>query len=692
MLTSIALRRPRLVIASWVLIAIVGFGAAGALFSTLDADLDSPKSFESEQVSRRLDELDPRGGSVVAIIEGAPVPEETVRALEAISGVASVQHGPSDDGGAVGVAVELAHHLSDGAEEDAVSAVESTLRDVDAREVRVGGELLVDEEFSERAEKDAQRAELLSLPVALVVMAIVFGGVIAAGLPLAIAFSGVFATMTGLAAVASFTDVSLYALNVVIMLGIGLGIDYGLLMVSRFREERGAGLEVADAVSRTMTTSGRTVVFSAATVAAALCGLLVFEDTTMRSLGIAGILVVLTCLGAALTLMPALLGRFGARLGASQAASDHGWFARLARVIHRRAGLVVVVVSAFLVLLAAPFLNARFDNLDVRALPRSSETRQVAEAIDERFGAVTQEPVWVVADADADAPAIADFVREVEAVGGVREVEISDRSQGGVTAIEVTAEGASNGPISERVVEDVRELSAPFRFDVGGDPAETVDFRDAVRGRLPIAIGIVVIATFVLLFLMTGSVVLPCKALIMNVLSLGATFGALVWVFQDGHLSGLLGFDPPGALDLIMPIIVFVFAFGLSMDYEVFMLSRIKEAYEETGDNDSAVAIGLQRSGKIITSAALLIVIVFAGFVSGEIVAMKQLGLGLALAVIIDATVVRILLVPATMKLMGNWNWWAPKPLARLYEHVGMHESLEPHEGSVEIPRRATRV
>jgi putative drug exporter of the RND superfamily len=659
---------------SWVVIVVVGFGAAGALFSRLDADLDGPQSFESEHVNRRLAELDPSGGSVVAIVEGAPVPVSTVRALEATAGVASVQHGPSDDGGAVGISVELISGLDDDAEQKAVSSVETTLRAIDAPRVLVGGELLVDEEFSERAEKDAQRAELLSLPVALIVMTLVFGGIFAAGLPLAIAFSGVFVTMIGLGAVTAVTDVSLYALNVVIMLGLGLGIDYGLLMVSRFREERGAGYDVAAAVRRTMMSSGRTVVFSAATVAVALSALLVFEDATMRSVGIAGMLVVLACMGAALTLMPALLGRFGTRLGVAETSSDHGWFARLARLIHRRAGVVVAVVGVFLVLLAAPFLDARFDNLDVRALPRSSETRQVAEAVDERFGAVTQEPVWVVADVDRDAGSVAAFVRAIGAIDGVRAVQISDRSRSGVTAIEVSAAGETNGPISERVVEDVRELDAPFGFEVGGDPAETVDFRAALRERLPFAFAIVVLATFVLLFLMTGSVVLPIKALIMNVLSLGATFGALVWVFQDGHLSGLLGFDPPGALDLIMPVVIFVFAFGLSMDYEVFMLSRIKEAYDETRDNDSAVAIGLQRSGRIITSAALLIVIVFAGFVAGEIVAMKQLGLGLALAVVIDATIVRLLLVPATMKLMGRWNWWSPKPLADLHRNVGLRD------------------
>jgi putative drug exporter of the RND superfamily len=672
---STALRRPRLVIVSWALIMILGIAAAGALFSSLDADLDHPSSFESEQVAERLDKLEPTGSQLLAIVEGAPVTHATIHRLEEQPGVASVMHRVSDDGRATGIAVELDPKLEGSAFDDTVSAVAARLGGIDAPKVLVGGEPLVDQEFSDRAEKDAQRAELISLPVALVVMALVFGGVVAAGLPLAIAFSGVFATMVGLGIVASLTDVSLYALNVVMMLGIGLGIDYGLLMVSRFREERGRGYEIADAVHRTITSAGRTVVFSALTVAVALSSLLVFQDATLRSLGVAGIGVVLASMAAALTLMPALLGRFGHRLGVAKAASDHGWFARLARLIHRRAGLVVALVGVALALLAAPFVNARFDNLDVRALPRSSETRQVAEAVDQRFGGVTQEPVWVVADIDREDPAVAAWLEQVRAIDGVRTAEVSDRSRAGVTVVEVAPKGETNGPIAERIVTAVRNTHAPFRVQVGGDPAETVDFRNSIKDRLPAAIAIVILATFVLLFLMTGSVVLPLKAIVMNMLSLGATLGALVWVFQDGHLSGLLGFDPPGALDMVMPVVIFVFAFGLSMDYEVFMLSRIKEAYEETGDNDAAVAIGLQRSGRIITSAALLIVIVFAGFVAGEIVAMKQLGLGLALAVIIDATVVRTLLVPATMKLIGRGNWWSPKPLARLHAHVGMREA-----------------
>ena len=687
-LSSLAIRAPRRIALAWLTILVLGVVAAGTLFSTLDADLDGAPSFESEQVGDRLARLDPAGAEVVAVVDGAPVGDELTARLQAIDGVATVGVLPSDDGGATAVAVELVPGLGDGEEEGAIDAVVAELRAIDALEVLVGGEVLLDDEIAEQAEEDAQRAEMLSLPIALLVMTLVFGGVLAAGIPLAVALSGVGATMLVLSGAAGLTDVSLYAVNVAMMLGIGLGIDAGLLMISRFREERGAGREVPAAVRATMATAGRTVVFSAATVAAALVALAVFPDPTIRSLAIGGIGVVLATMAAALTLLPALLARWGHRLGAVAPASSHGAFARLAGLVQRRALPVVVLVGVGLVLLAAPFANARFDDIGVKALPRSSETRQVAEAIDARFSLVTAEPVVAVADVDADDPAVGPWLAAVAGLPGVAEASVRDLpadpadvgpragagGDEGVTVVEIHAEGESNGRTAQAVVGDVRALDTPFPVGVTGDPAEIVDFRDSITSRLPLAVGIIVVATFVLLFLMTGSVVVPVKAIVMNVLSLGATFGALVWVFQDGHLAEMLGFDAPGSLDLVMPVIVFVFAFGLSMDYEVFLLSRIREVWEETGDNDLAVAQGLQRSGRIITSAALLMVIVFAGFLTGEIVAFKQLGLGLALAVIVDATVVRSLLVPATMKLMGRWNWWAPAPLARLHARIGLRE------------------
>jgi RND superfamily putative drug exporter len=685
-LTSLALRAPRRVAAGWLVILVLGVGAAGALFSTLDADLDGAPSFQSEQVNERLDRLAPGGGDVVAVVDGAPVGEDVLARLAATDGVEEVNTLPSADGEATAVQVVLSARLGDDAHEDLVDDVADRLRAIDAPSVLVGGELLLDDEVAELAEKDAQRAEMISLPIALLVMTFVFGGVLAAGLPLAVALSGAGATLLALGGIATLTDVSLYAVNVTLMLGIGLGIDYGLLIISRFREERGAGRDVPAALHRTMATAGRTVVFSAATVAVALVGLAVFPDPTIRSLAYGGIGVVVTTMVAAVTLLPALLAWGGHRLSPRAPASSHGPFARLAHLVMRRAVPVVVVVGVGLVLLAAPFLHARFDDTGVKALPESSETRQVAEAIDARFPAVTAEPVQALADVAPDDPRVEGWLDQIAATPGVVEAVVDeDVSGAGVTLVEIHAEGETNGRTAQAVVGEVRDLDPGFPVHVGGDPAEIVDLRDSITSRLPLAIGIVVVATFVLLFLMTGSVVVPVKAIVMNVLSLGATFGALVLVFQDGHLSGLLGFDPPGALDLVMPVIVFVFAFGLSMDYEVFLLSRIREVWEETGDNDLAVAQGLQRSGRIITSAALLIVIVFAGFAAGEIVAMKQLGLGLAIAVIVDATVVRCLLVPATMKLMGHWNWWAPAPLARLHARIGITEA-PPVPGRPPVP------
>ena len=685
-LSSLAIRAPRRTVAVWLAVLVLGFGAAGALFSTLDADLDGAASFESERVGERLARMDPGGGEVVAVVDGAPVGDEVLDAVRARPGVAAVNALPSADGEATAIAVELAPGLGDGEEEDLVAAVAGDLRAIDAPEVLVGGELLLDEEVATLAEQDAQRGEMISLPVALVVMALVLGSALAAGLPLFVALSGVGATSLALVGVSALTDVSLYAVNVTLMLGLGLGIDYGLLVISRFREERGAGHDVPGAVRRTMATAGRTVVFSAATVAVALLALVVFPDPTIRSLAYGGIGVVLATMASALTLLPALLARFGHRLSPQAPASSHGAFARLARLVQRRAVPVVIVVGAGLVVLGLPFASARFDDIGVHALPESSETRQVAEAIDARFPQVTAEPVVAVADVAPDAPAVAAWLAEVQGLPGVASAVASeDVAVDGVTVVEVHAEGPSNGRTAQAVVGEVRALGPPFAVGVTGDPAEIVDLRDSVTDRLPVAIAILVVATFALLFLMTGSVVVPLKAIVMNVLSLGATFGALVLVFQDGHLAGLLGFDPPGSLDLLMPVIVFLFAFGLSMDYEVFLLSRIREVWEETGDNDRAVAEGLQRSGRIITSAALLMVIVFAGFAAGEMVAIKQLGLGLAVAVVVDATVVRSLLVPATMKLMGRWNWWAPAPLARLHHRIGLRESrslaTDPVEG-----------
>ncbi|MDQ4069376.1 MAG: MMPL family transporter, partial [Actinomycetota bacterium] len=436
---------------------------------------------------------------------------------------------------------------------------------------------------------------------------------------------------------------------------------------------------VAEAVERTGATAGVTVAYSGLTVAVALAGLLVFDSDGLRSLALGGIGVVLVSVAAALTLLPALLATVGRRIRparASVADLHHGVFSRIAGLVQRRAVPVAAMAATLLVLAAVPFTGARFENPDARSLPRSSEARQLDDIRRTRFPAVGAEPIEVVARVAADHPRLAAYVEQVRAVPGVVSVEVSPVAPGvDATVVEVVPEGTEQGEVAQSVVHRLRESRPSFPTYVTGEAAELVDFKASIVDRLPLAVGLVGLATLVLLFLMTGSVVVAAKAVVMNVLSLGATFGALVWVFQDGHLSGLLGFDPVGSLDATMPLVIFIFAFGLSMDYEVFLLSRIKEAWDATGDNDLAVAQGLQRSGRIITSAALLIVVVFAGFASGELLLVKQLGVGLAVAVVVDATIVRMLLVPATMTLMGRWNWWAPATLRRVHDRIGLREA-----------------
>ncbi|MEO5838805.1 MAG: MMPL family transporter [Acidimicrobiales bacterium] len=347
----------------------------------------------------------------------------------------------------------------------------------------------------------------------------------------------------------------------------------------------------------------------------------------------------------------------------------------MTRWVQGRAAWVGGIAAIVLVLLGAPFLGARFENGDARTLPRSSEVRATALTLSERFPARGTDPVTVIASADATDPAFVTWLADVSSSDGVVGVSTRPGTPAGLSVVDLVPAGTSQGSAATALVERIRNADPGFATQVGGPAAELADVKERLGARLPLAAVMVCLATLVLLFLMTGSIVVPIKAVVMNILSLGASFGAMVWIFQEGHLSGLLQFDSVGALDLWMPVLILIFAFGLSMDYEVFLLSRIKEVHDETGDNDLAVAVGLQRSGRIITSAAALIVVVFAGFAAGEVLAIKQLGVGLAIAVIIDATLVRTLLVPATMKLLGERNWWAPAPLRRFHDRYGLHEA-----------------
>jgi trehalose monomycolate/heme transporter len=514
----------------------------------------------------------------------------------------------------------------------------------------------------------------------------VFGSVVAAALPLAIGVVAILGAFTALRVATLVTDVSVFSVNVVTILGLGLAVDYGLFMVGRFREELSRGRGTQDAVVTTMLTAGRTVAVSGLTVAVALAGLLVFPQVFLRSMGLGGIAAVLIAVVAALTVLPALLAVLGPRVNALPirtrsltGAADGGW-ARLARSVMRRPVLYATAVVALLLALGAPFLRVAFGGIDARALPAGTESRQVSEALERDFPGGTTSPVEAVLTG-VDPAAWAERARTVPGVTGATVTG----QEGGTARVSLTYAGDAQSAQARELVGRVRDLPVPPGGEVlvGGATAELSDLLSGLGRLLPLMGLIVAGSTFLLLFLAFGSVVLPLKALAMNALSLSASFGAIVWIFQDGNLSGLLGFTSTGTVEATQPILVLAIVFGLSMDYEVFLMSRIREEYLRTGDNTAAVAAGLQRTGGLITCAALLLVVVIGAFSLSGITFIKLIGVAMAIAIVVDATVVRALLVPATMRLLGRWNWWAPAPLRRLHDRFGFEESATADAGTL---------
>ena len=574
--------------------------------------------------------------------------------------------------------------------------------------VGFGGAEAVNAAMAETIESDLQVAEMIAIPITLVLLVLVFGGLVAASLPLFVAVIAVFGTFFSLFLIAQLTDVSIYSINLTTALGLGLAIDYSLFMVNRFREELAKGLTPHDAVVRTVETAGRTVAFSALTVAASLSALLVFPLYFLRSFAYAGTAVVIVAALGAVVSLPSLLAVTGHRVnslrvfGRNRVAKpvDAGFWHRLATAVMRRPLPVATAVIAVLVLLGLPFLNVNFGAPTEQALPAGASARQITEAVRTNFDGNSSESFAVVvpdigdpalraaeldelAEMVAATPGVArvsgmtgTYVdgRLVEAAGPANQAYVRETG----TWLTVVPEVRLVSTEGEALVEQLRELDTPLPVMVDGAAAGLVDTKQAIFSRLPLALGIIAVVTFVLLFLVFGSILVPVKAIVLNLLSLTATFGAMVWIFQEGNLSGVLDFTATGQLDVSMPILMFCIAFGLSMDYEVFLLSRIKEEHDLHGDNTRAVAVGLEKTGRIVTAAAALLAITFIAFGTSGVSIIKLFGLGLALAIVMDATIVRGLLVPAFMRLAGEANWWAPKPLKRFQERFGIHEGERP--------------
>lgn len=735
----------RLVIGAWVLMVLCALPFAPQAPGALQAGGFDLPTLESARSRAALEgELGAPPSALVLAISSSTLTPGTVEfetaAQRAVAGVASAPHvvgsrshliAPTQ----INVEKKIVYDviLLDLKPDDSPAALEgiqSALVEVDGIKVAIAGGPSFYADIQSVSETDLQRSELISLPLAAVVLLLVFGSAVAAGLPLAVGGATVIVALAAIFGVAQATRMSIFVLNLTTLLGLGLGVDYSLLLVSRFREELGRGAKLGDAVQRTVATAGRAVFFSGVTVMLGLAGLALFDFAILRSIGIAGAITVAIAVAASVTLMPAILSLLGPRVNrlairrlGNGRVNERGPWARLARAVMRRPVAVALPTLALLIALGTPWLGVRFNAPDGSILPERVPSRQALDALTDAFGEGSFSPMTAAVRTDGPVTSAAnikllyEWVQALQADPRVARVDsivsidprltltqyqllyssssfdsatppdryaaqiLSFTTAGDLTTVSITPTNGPNRPESRALVGELRAahpgsigagtpsaITPPVGLNalIGGGAAEIVDVVDTISGEFPRTAAVVILATLLILAVLLRSIVLPVKAVVMNVLSILASFGALVWIFQEGNFSAILGFAPLGFVETTIPVILFCVLFGLSMDYEVFLLTRMREIYDRTGDNTAAVAGGLERSGRIITSAALIVVVVAGSFVFAEIVLIKALGVGVAIAVALDATIVRALLVPATMRLFGKWNWWAPRWMERL--------------------------
>ena len=735
----------RLVIGAWVLIVLCALPFAPQAPGALQAGGFDLPTLESARSRAALEsELGAPPSALVLAISSSTLtpgtPQFEAAAQRAVAGVANAPHvvgsrshliAPTQ----VNVEKKIVYDviLLDLKPDDSPAALEgiqAALVEVDGIKVALAGGPSFYADIQIVSETDLQRSELISLPLAAIVLLLVFGSAVAAGLPLAVGGATVIVALAAIFGAAQATRMSIFVLNLTTLLGLGLGVDYSLLLVSRFREELGRGAKLGDAVQRTVATAGRAVFFSGVTVMLGLAGLALFDFAILRSIGIAGAITVAIAVASSVTLMPAILSLLGPRVNrlairrlGSGKVNERGPWARLARAVMRRPIAVALPTLALLIALGTPWLGVRFNAPDGSILPERVPSRQALDALTDAFGEGSFSPMTAAVRTDGPVTSAAnikllyDWVQALQADPRVARVDsivsidprltltqyqllysssstdgatppdryaaqiLSFTTAGDLTTVSITPTNGPNRPESRALVGELRAahpgsiaagtpsaITPPAGLNalIGGGAAEIVDVVDTISGEFPRTAAVVILATLLILAVLLRSIVLPIKAVVMNTLSILASFGALVWIFQEGNLSAILGFAPLGFVETTIPVILFCVLFGLSMDYEVFLLTRMREIYDRTGDNTAAVAGGLERSGRIITSAALIVVVVAGSFVFAEIVLIKALGVGVAIAVALDATIVRALLVPATMRLFGKWNWWAPRWMERL--------------------------
>jgi uncharacterized membrane protein YdfJ with MMPL/SSD domain len=680
-----------------LVVALVGVGVSGVfglgVAKRLNPYGDTDPSTQSVQATNRYQvatgrQIDP---GVIALVTTGTVhsagAERRVRQVEArlrssrdIASVSSYYdtHDPamlSRDGNSTYV-VAYFHPKTDARiQEDAQRLEREFAGD---HGVELGGSAIASAQANTQVSNDLARAELLAFPFIFLLSLLFFRSLVASLLPPLLGVLAILATFFALRIVSSFFDLSVFALNIVTGLGLGLAIDYSLFTVSRYREESARAGFGVEALRRTLATAGRTIAYSSLTVAAAVASLTVFPQNFLRSMGIAGALVALIAAALALVVLPAMLALLGPRVNALaprrlQRAADRdarpaesGFWYRLSQVVIRRPGRIALLTAAALIALGIPFRSIGFLPVDANQLPASTSAYQVDHVLRTQFPVGRTTPLEIVAGAPAGSPELRAYADQIRVLPDVAAVAAPQPAGSHLSLLDVASTAPTYGASAKRLVHRVRAQPAPFYVGVAGDTAGYVDLEHSLATHIPIVLGLVIASTMLVLFLMTGSVVLGAKAVLLNTLTLSAVFGILVLIFQHGHLQGPLAYHSTGALDATQPILLFAIGFGLATDYSVMLLSRIKEAHDSGVPNDRAVAIGLERTGRIVTAAALLFAVAIGAFATSKLIFIKELGLGTALVVLIDATVVRALLVPSLMVLLGQWNWWAPAPLRRL--------------------------
>ncbi|WP_159943817.1 MULTISPECIES: MMPL family transporter [unclassified Nocardiopsis] len=714
-LGAVLARRPgRVILASVVLLLVSLVLAAGTMDRLLLSRFESPGS-ESLRVEQRLEEGFGTGKHhfllLVTAQQGTVDDPEVEAAATALERELASREGVAETASYWGRGGSPAMRSEDGTQaiitvrmSGTVTEARTALGDIspdftredEVMRVEVGGGDEVFRQAARQAQADFLLAEAIIFPLVFVLLVLIYRRISVAALTLGMGLFSVVATLALLRGFTYLTDVSTFAANLTLVMGVGLGVDYSLFVINRFREELARGAAVPEAVTAAVSRAGRTVLFSGLTVAVALSCLLLFPFPFLQSFAYAGVGTVLTSVFAALVILPAALALVGHRVRPRrEPAPDSGWWHSTALRMMRRPLLWGLPALAVVLVLAAPAVGLNFGLPDARVLPPGNSSRDVQDQIETGFAQEEMDAVQVLVDlpgGEAGAGAIDAYAADLSSVEGVFQVDAltgrfvdGQRVDGPEPGAEerfgsaeatwlsaVPTAGALDD--AEDLIERIREVPAPADTEIGGYPADLTDFREALLGQVPLVFGLILAVTFVILFLMTGSLLLPAKAIVLNVLSLAVMFGVMVWIFQEGNLSGLLGFTANGTLETTFPILMFCIAFGLSMDYEVFMMSRIKEEYDLTGDNTGAVAAGLQRSGPLVTAAAVILAASFATYAVSDVLYLMMLAVGMAVVILVDATLIRAVLVPVFMRLAGRANWWAPGPLRRLHARFGLSE------------------